>query len=136
MTSFGATNIVNHRGPQYTFTVQGQVYHLAGSLLPLEGELPQYLQLYFTEDAVSQRCSNFTDINPGIVEMLQRMLQGCNELVRTFESALERMLSDEFKLVMKADRRPPGEHERHFNVPEVDEVAVVISWGKSQGPVI
>ena len=44
-----------------TFPVQGQVYDLAGSLLPLPGEDPQYLQLYFlgeTEQEVKERAKH------------------------------------------------------------------------------
>jgi hypothetical protein len=33
------------------------------------------------------------------------------------------------KLGIRADRRPAGEHERRFNTPQVNEVAVVISGG-------
>ena len=33
-----------------TFKVQGQVYHLAGSLLPLPNEGAGYLQMYFMCD--------------------------------------------------------------------------------------
>jgi len=47
MTSFGATDIVKFSGFQSTFKVQGQVYHLHGSLLPLVDESSKFLQIYF-----------------------------------------------------------------------------------------
>jgi hypothetical protein len=36
-------------------------------------------------------------------------------------------LIETFKVVIREDRRPADEHERRFNAPQVDEVAVVIS---------
>ena len=46
MTSFGATNVVRDNYMP-TFKVQGQIYHRAGSLLPLPDMEPKYLQIYF-----------------------------------------------------------------------------------------
>ncbi|KIH45048.1 hypothetical protein ANCDUO_24917 [Ancylostoma duodenale] len=39
------------------------------------------------------------------------------------------MPTDEYKVVIRADKRPTGEHERRFNAPTVNEVAVVIVGG-------
>jgi hypothetical protein len=50
-----------------------------------------------------------------------------NVLTKTFKTSLERMPTDAYKVVLRADGRPAGEHERRFNAPQVDEVAVVIS---------
>lgn len=36
------------------------------------------------------------------------------------------MPSDDFKVVIKADKQPSGTHERTFNAPTVDEVAILI----------
>ncbi|GBP51525.1 hypothetical protein EVAR_44501_1 [Eumeta japonica] len=36
------------------------------------------------------------------------------------------MISDDYKIVIRADKRPRGEHKRRFNAPQIDEVAVVI----------
>jgi hypothetical protein len=49
-----------------------------------------------------------------------------NVLIKTFKTSLERMPTDDYKVVIRADGRPAGEHERRFNAPQVDEVAVVI----------
>ena len=46
MTSFGATNIVRE-SYMPTFNVQGQIYHRAGSLLPLPNADHKFLQIYF-----------------------------------------------------------------------------------------
>jgi hypothetical protein len=50
-----------------------------------------------------------------------------NVLIKTFKTSLERVPTDEYKVVIRADGRPAGEHERRFNAPQVGEVAVVIS---------
>ncbi|GKB23122.1 DNA helicase [Tanacetum coccineum] len=63
MTSFGAKideSINNGRGP-YVFKVSGQVYHWIGSLCPLLGEQPRFLQLYIydTEHELENKMRHF-----------------------------------------------------------------------------
>ena len=41
-------------------------------------------------------------------------------------TALERMPTDDYKVVIRADKRPTGTHERTFNAPTIDEVAILI----------
>jgi hypothetical protein len=36
------------------------------------------------------------------------------------------MPTDEYQIVIRADKRPAGEHERRYNSPAVDEVAVIM----------
>ncbi|XP_062714405.1 uncharacterized protein LOC115261339 [Aedes albopictus] len=130
MTSFGATSVVEQGGFPSTFTVQGQIYHKAGSLLPLPDQPPKFLQLYFIGNdqmEVDQRCSYISGTRREIVDNLQKMLQEHNDLIRTFKAALDRMPTDEYRVIIRADRTPPGEHERRYNAPQVDEVAVVMS---------
>ncbi len=58
MTSFGS-NIITEGGFMPTFKVQGQVYHRIGSLLPLQNEDSQYLQIYFVgvqQNQAQRRC--------------------------------------------------------------------------------
>jgi len=112
-----------------TFKVQGQIYHGAGSLLPNGETGPKFLQIYFmgSEDAqVRQRLSHRSGVREAIVMRIQGLLHSNNHLVRMFKTALEKMPSDDYKVVMKADKKPPGEHERLYNVPAINEVAVVI----------
>ncbi|CAI6356259.1 unnamed protein product [Macrosiphum euphorbiae] len=53
MTSFGAAEtIVENYMP--TFKIRGQVYHLAGSLMPLPNTNHKYLQVYFMDDEEEQ----------------------------------------------------------------------------------
>ncbi|XP_046660821.1 uncharacterized protein LOC124354421 [Homalodisca vitripennis] len=74
----------------------------------------------------SQRPEVTRGVDRKIVDSLQQMLQEKNNLVRMFKNALQRMPSDEYKIVIRADKTPTGEHERRFNAPTSDEVAVII----------
>ncbi|XP_054746427.1 uncharacterized protein LOC129250850 [Anastrepha obliqua] len=47
-----------------------------------------------------------------------------NELVKLFKVALDLMLTDGHKIIIKADTN--WEHARRFNVPTIDEVAIVV----------
>ncbi|KAL4084709.1 hypothetical protein QTP88_027631 [Uroleucon formosanum] len=64
MTSFGAKQIVEE-GFMPTFKVQGQVYHLYGSLITNTQENPQFLQIYFVgedEKEIQLRCSLYPEV--------------------------------------------------------------------------
>ena len=136
MTSFGASSIEGQSGFQTTFKVQGQIYHKASSLFPLPSENAKFLHIYFlgNEDLeVDQWCDYTTGVRRDIVLNLQRMFHEHNQLIKTFKTALEDMPSDECKLVIRADKRPVGEHKRRFNGPQINEVPVVIAasdWQK------
>jgi hypothetical protein len=130
MTSFGATFAVQQPGFPSTFTVRGHIYHKAGSLLPLPDQPPKFLQLYFIGNEqveTDQRCAHISGTIRHIVLNLQRTFHEHSVLIKTFKTSLERMPTDEYKVVIRADGRPAGEHERCFNAPQVGEVAVVIS---------
>ena len=91
MTSFGATEIIRDNF-MATFKVQGQIYHRAGSLLPLPESDHKFLQIYFmgsTKEQVEQRCRFNTSTNREIVAALQNLFDQHNELVRLFRTALE-----------------------------------------------
>lgn len=90
MTSFGAKQVIED-GFIPTFKVQGQVYHLAGSLLPEPGEVEEFLtihkflQIYFVREDDSEvniRCSNYQGLKPGLVKLLQKMLHDVNPYIR------------------------------------------------------
>ena len=49
MTSFGC-NEVSIAGFNPSFRMQGQVYHLIGSIVPMQGESHKFAQIYFTGD--------------------------------------------------------------------------------------
>ena len=130
MTSFGVTSInTNRHEIDYVFSIQGQIYHKMGSLLPLPKEDHTFLQVYFIgneEIEIDQRCTNISGLRREIIQDVHRILHEYNQLIHIFKRALDRMISDDYKVIIRADKRPPGEHERRFNAPQIDEVAIVI----------
>ncbi|CAG9764524.1 unnamed protein product [Ceutorhynchus assimilis] len=111
MTSFGATNIIRENYMP-TFKIQGQIYHRAGSLLPLPNEEHKFLQIYFMGDAdeqIDQRCRFNVGTKREVVAALQTWFDQHNGLIRLFRTAVEQM-----------------PFERHYNAPTIDEVAIVI----------
>lgn len=113
----------------YTIQIQGQVYHRAGSLLPFDDADHQFLQIYFIGDEtaeLNQRCAIGSNTRREIVQELQTFLHQHNALIQLFKIALDRMPSDNQKIVIRADKTPVGQHARRFNAPTIDEVAIVI----------
>ncbi|GBM14404.1 hypothetical protein AVEN_246572-1 [Araneus ventricosus] len=47
--------------------------------------------------------------------------------MKTIKTASEDMPSDECKVVVRVDKRPVGEHERRFNNPQINEVAIIVA---------
>ena len=129
MTSFGATNVIRYEGFMPTFKVQGQVYHQIGSLLPPQNETSKFLQIYFIGDKqleIDHRCALMSGIKRELISELQIMFDENNQLIKLFKTSLDRMLSDDYQVVIKPDRVPSGEHERRFNSPTINEVAIVM----------
>lgn len=141
MTSFGATKIVHNedgRNFESTFKIQGQVYHQIGSLLPMPDADPKFLQIYFMGDEEQQahtRCiyNHIEQMEEQeIVGILEMFLQNHNQLVRLFKSLSNRLQNDNYVIVIKADKVPYGEHAGTYNVPTVNEVAVVMAGDPSE----
>jgi hypothetical protein len=112
-----------------TFKIQGQISHKARSLLPLHGETSKFLQIYFMGDVdreVDQRCNNIPGTRRHIVLNLQRCLHQHNNLVNIFKTSLDQMPTDEYRIVIRADKRPPGEHERRYNAPTAGDVSIIM----------
>ncbi len=129
MTSFGASKEIAEPGFMPTFKVQGQVYHLIGSLEPLPQEDAKFLQIYFAGNSQSQcqkRCENCDVLDKDIVLSLQNMLATNNVLVHNFVTMREKTVSKDYKIIIRADKRPVGEHARRYNAPASDEIAILL----------
>ncbi|UYV69439.1 hypothetical protein LAZ67_6003616 [Cordylochernes scorpioides] len=132
MTSFGAENQTHSVTFPTTFSIQGQVYHRIGSLMPSENQPSRFLQIYFVgndDDDIQtdRRYQKIQGVRRNIVQGLQRMLHQHNLLVQQFKTALENLPSDAYRVVVNADRTPPGQHPRRYNAPTANEVAVVLA---------
>jgi len=54
------------------------------------------------------------------VQFLQNILNEHNALIKLFKTSLDNMPSDECQIVLRADKKHSGEHERLFNLPVVN----------------
>lgn len=62
MTSFGAGRNLTEFGYTTTYTIQGQLYHPIGSLLPTSDlDQPKFAQMYFMGDGETQQKLTISD---------------------------------------------------------------------------
>ncbi|UYV73989.1 hypothetical protein LAZ67_11001733 [Cordylochernes scorpioides] len=126
MTSFGARQVVE-QGYMPTFKVQGQVYHVIGSLLPEPDSEHKFLQIYFIDNYESQvtaRCNMTANLNRDLVRSLQDLLHAHNHYIQSFKATLETLLQNhaDYRVIKHSDKLPPDEHERRYNAPMTNEV--------------
>ncbi|GFW10536.1 ATP-dependent DNA helicase [Trichonephila clavipes] len=129
MTSFGADNIVSMHGFCPTFTIQMQIYHTIGSLLPATNTQPKFLQVYFMGDKeaqVNRRSEYVQGVERKTVQKIQQVVHDHNILVHEFKMAKGRVTSDNYKVVIRPDHVPRGEYERRFNAPTTNEIAAIV----------
>jgi len=81
------------------------------------GNSPQEIDLRFAHNNLVKR---------SIVEQLQTLFHEHNQLIILFKTALDLMPSDNYKIVIRANKTPAGKHARRFNAPTIDEVAIVV----------
>lgn len=131
MTSFAANEIGDGWMP--SFKIQGQVYHRVGPLHPQPGKQAKFLQIYFLGSDISEARRRLLLSNGAgdfaTISALQKMLHTNNIYVRSFKTTLERAeltLSNDYRVVIQADKRPAGEHIGRYNAPSVDEVAILM----------
>nr|XP_036224310.1 uncharacterized protein LOC106621587 [Bactrocera oleae] len=121
--------IVLHKNVTTEMNIQGQIYHRAGSLLPVSDNDNKFLQIYFMGNSpqeIDLRCAHNNLVKRSIVEQLQTLFHQHNQLIILFKTALDLMPSDNHKIVIRADKTPAGQHTRRFNAPTIDEVAIVV----------
>ncbi|KAL4600853.1 hypothetical protein ACB092_11G229700 [Castanea dentata] len=136
MTSMGGkvdSRINNGRHP-YIFKLNGQNHHRIGTLLPNDGQDPQFAQLYFydTENEVENRMNIFSngeinsDLDPSIVDALVQMFDESNTLVKIFRMSRDRFFDTDvhrLRLRLIGSRTTDG---REYNLPTCSEIAAII----------
>lgn len=115
MTSFG----VEERqmpGGYPSVIIHGEIYHRIGSLLPDDRSSAKFCQLFFCDTELQTRQEMVRGLDSQLLEMLQTVLHRDNSYVRSFKAAIDRLTEDptleSVCLVIRADRRPAGEHVR------------------------
>ncbi|KAK4562376.1 hypothetical protein RGQ29_005026 [Quercus rubra] len=125
MTSMGGkvdSRINDGRHP-YIFKLNGQNHHRIGTLLPNDGEDPQFAQLYFydTENEVQHRMNVFSN-----VDALVQMFDESNNLVKIFRMSRDRFIDadvHQLRLRLIGSRTTDG---REYNLPTYSEIAAII----------
>ncbi|CAG8792515.1 10471_t:CDS:2, partial [Gigaspora margarita] len=127
-TSFGANIDKFHRRGVSNFRIHGQVYHRIGSLLPEEGHAPAFAQLYIYDTAHENqnRCNIMQDLDEGILQNLQNMLDQHNPYIQNFRQVRDAIQTDptiEVSLLIHGDRTKDS---RRYNIPIASEVAAIM----------
>uniref|UniRef100_A0A0D3CBJ6 Helitron helicase-like domain-containing protein n=1 Tax=Brassica oleracea var. oleracea TaxID=109376 RepID=A0A0D3CBJ6_BRAOL len=134
-TSMGGQidHIVTGTPGPFAFRLHGQTHHRIGSLLPPEGNAPQYLQMYIadTENEVANRKKAFSkgtssvEIDDSLIADLIKMLDENNHLAKTFRHARDRLLSGdavELSLTL-VNQKHRG---RQYDLPTAGEIGGLI----------
>ena len=93
--------------------------------------LLKFTQIYFVGDDKVQsslRQTVIQGLRSDIVNQLQHMLHQSNCYTRSLKMAVDILSchSHEFKVIIDADKRPSGKHERRFNALLCNEVGVLM----------
>ena len=87
-----------------SFRIQGQVYHLIGSIVPAEGESPKFAQIYFIDNQdseVATRCAIVDGLKPAIIRGIKRLLHESHHYVEIFKVAKEIFEQEAVPLMLK-----------------------------------
>ena len=121
------------------FKFQGRCYHRIGPLRPEDGDDRRWAQWYIHDGTAEEEAQGRIDSMPEgarcrlkkeTVKVLQDMLhevnslvKGCKMMTEIEEEHPERV--QEMKFLLTETGRPAGAHERTYNLPASDEVALV-----------
>lgn len=83
-----------------------------------------------------QRCNISERIKREIISKLQVFFHQHNHLIRICKYALENMPTDEYKLVIKADKIPTNDHKKRYSVPTINEIAIIMVEGNKSRDII
>jgi len=130
-TSFGAKvdeSVTGGLG-SYSFHIQGELYHKIGSLCLVEGQRPQFAQLYIhdTKHEHQNRYAIMPSLDPMTLDWLLTMMYNINPYVEMFKMARDMMAIEgapmDLKLRLIAFRTKDA---RRYNVSMVDEVVALM----------
>ena len=132
LASLGMGQEIIRPGFSPVVTLQGKLYHLIGTLLPINNSVPEFAQIYFVDNSneVKNRLRSNPDLRPNTLTSLQTCLRSVNPYITSFKAAIELQTANtDVQLIIDAKRRPTGEHARCFNLPTGSEVAVIMPGG-------
>ncbi|KAF7372298.1 ATP-dependent DNA helicase [Mycena venus] len=139
-TSLGVSDdkSINKHGPSaWIFRIQGNLYHLSGSLTAPAGVSPSYSQLYMYDPVVAlqQRMNRNSGLRQDTMQNLQTLLTRFHAYAPVYKQAYEILneLGDEVEDAEIRLRVIPGNDRRRYNLPTAEEVAVVLPGDGSSG---
>ncbi|XP_056845361.1 uncharacterized protein LOC108807528 [Raphanus sativus] len=123
-------SVVHTPGP-YTIRIQGQTHHRIGSLIPHQGRLPEFLQLYIfdTNNEVRNRLnamgqpSGEGNLDQTTLQLLIEMVDEHNCLAKIFRRARDRYERGEEFTVRLVEDKGKG---KEYDLPGTSEVAGLI----------
>ena len=120
--------------------IHGKVYHSIDPLYPADGEKKTFAQIYIHDGDGEEEAERRMEVQrqyghskgsnhlqKSTMKTLQDMLHRTNPFVKTFKKICEldeKTIMDK-KLVLTADAKPRNAHKRKYNLPEVEEVALL-----------
>ncbi|XP_019153903.1 PREDICTED: uncharacterized protein LOC109150447 [Ipomoea nil] len=116
------------------FRLNGQNFHLLGSLLPIEGNRPKFAQLYI-HDPENEMCNRLNSVrgnndlsklDEDIVADLQLTLDENNVLVKSFRMARDVIVTNPTVQVRMKLIGKRNQDAKTYNLPTVSEVAAII----------
>nr|XP_029145189.1 uncharacterized protein LOC112717234 [Arachis hypogaea] len=120
------------RGPP-TFILCGENYHLMGSLIPPDGYMTKFAQLYVidTENEIQNRmcvigAEENKTIQEEVVNDLKMMLDQHNVLVKAFRNVKQSIAAEPTSKVKLRLLGKRGKDGRRYNLPSTNEVAALI----------
>ncbi|RIA04643.1 hypothetical protein BRARA_K01104, partial [Brassica rapa] len=124
-------SVVHVPGP-YTIRIQGQTHHRIGSLIPRQGRLPEYLQLYIfdTQNEIKNRLnamgqnSSEGSLDEATLQRLIEMIDENNCLAKVFRRARDHYETsgEEFAVRLVPDKGK----RKEYDLPGTSEVAGLI----------
>lgn len=126
---------INTGRGSYVFKINGQTYHRIGSLLPVDGASPKFVELYifYTDNEISNRIQALDrteaiaeDLDIDIVKGLLDMLNEHNPIVKTFRMARDRIQEGDCENIAV---RIVGAREGdpvQYDMPTCDDLALLV----------
>ena len=111
---------------------QGKIYHAIGPLRPKDGQEKKFAQMYIhdgnMDDEVDIRMKHgHHNVNRTTLKKLQEMLHETNPYVKSLKALMD--LPEEniqnLQFVLKRDKKPSQEHNRKYNMPSCNEIALI-----------
>ncbi|KAL5698567.1 DNA helicase [Ranunculus cassubicifolius] len=119
--------LANGRDGVFTFRAQGAIYHKIGSMLPIPGTRPRFLQIYIydTDHETEYRLVENNSLNVEIIERIKNALNRHNPFVRVFRQLGQCPDIQNCRLIIR--EQPP--YRRQYTLPTASEVAAIVIDG-------